>query len=248
MKNQQRFILALVASAAILIVWNWVFPPPKPPQNANVNANANVQQPASPNASPTAQAVASATATPPPAQANVPEQTADTSPQRKLTIVTPLYRATFDTRGAVATSWILTKNKNTGREIHGASSTKNNTQPLELILSPPAAVPADKILRPFQLETGDTAVDGLLANRNYRTFGPNAESGDETINVPTGSKQIDFVIHDVGTGLDVTKRLTFFADRYIAELELKITRNSQPVPSARLVVGPSIDDQSIEHY
>ena len=248
MKNQQRFILALVASAAILIVWNWVFPPPKPPQNANVNANANVQQPASPNASPTAQAVASATATPPPAQANVPEQTADTSPQRKLTIVTPLYQATFDTRGAVATSWILTKNKNTGREIHGASSTKNNPHPLELISSPPAGVPADKVLRPFQLETGDTAVDGLLANRNYRTFGPNAESGDETINVPTGSKQIDFVIHDDGTGLDVTKRLTFFADRYIAELELKITRNSQTVPNARLVVGPSIGDQSIEHY
>jgi len=248
MKNQQRFILALVASAAILIVWNWVFPPPKPPQNANVNANANVQQPASPNASPTAQAVASATATPPPAQANVPEQTADTSPQRKLTIVTPLYQATFDTRGAVATSWILTKNKNTGREIHGASSTKNNPHPLELISSPPAGVPADKILRPFQLETGDTAVDGLLANRNYRTFGPNAESGDETINVPTGSKQIDFVIHDDGTGLDVTKRLTFFADRYIAELELKITRNSQTLPNARLVVGPSIGDQSIEHY
>jgi len=246
MKNQQRFILALVASAAILIVWNWVFPPPKPPQNANANANANVQQPASPNASPTALAVATATPAPVPATATAPAT--DNVPQRKLKIVTPLYQATLDTRGAVATSWILTKNKNTGREIHGALSTKNNPHPLELISSPPEGVPADKILRPFQLETGDAAVDGLLANRNYRTFGPNAESGDETINVPTGSKQIDFVIHDDGTGLDVTKRLTFFADRYIAELELKITRNSQPVPSARLVVGPSIGDQSIEHY
>src|SRR6476659_5157458 len=119
MKNQQRFILALVASAAILIAWNWIFPPPKPPQNANVNANANVQQPASPEASPTAQAAATATPAPVPATATAPAT--DNVPQRKLTIVTPLYQATLDTRGAVATSWILTKNKNTGREIHGAS-------------------------------------------------------------------------------------------------------------------------------
>ena len=246
MKSQQRFILALVASAAILIAWNWIFPPPKAPQNANANANANGQQSASPVALPTAQAAA--TATPAPAQATAAEQTADTSPQRKLTIVTPLYRATFDTRGAVATSWIITRNRNTGREIHGASSTKNNPQALELVSSLPAGVPAEKFLRPFQIETGDAAVDGALANRNYRTFGPNAETGDETINVPTGSKQIDFVIHDEATGLDATKRLTFFADRYIAELELKITRNNQPVPNPKLVIGPSIGDQTIEHY
>ena len=119
-----------------------------------------------------------------PAQAT-PEQTTDTTPQRKLIIATPLYKATFDTRGAVATSWILAKNKNTGREIHGASSTKNNSQPLELISKPPPGVAADKLLRPFQIETGDTAVDGLLANRNYRTVGPNSESGEETFDVPT---------------------------------------------------------------
>src|SRR6185503_286739 len=224
MKQQQRFILALVASAAILIISNWVFPPPKPPQDANANANANIQQSASPSASPTAQAVA--TATPAPVQASAsPAPTPETVPQRKLRIVTPLYKATLDTRGAVATSWILTKNKNTGRGIYGASSTKDKPQDLELIQSPPVGVSEDKLFRPFQVLTGDAALDAALANRNYRTFGPNAETGEETINVPTGSKQIDFVIHDDATGLDATKRLTFFADRYIADLELKLTRN-----------------------
>ena len=247
MKNQQRFILALVASAAILVIWNWVFPPPKPPQNANANANANVQQSGSPSASPTAQAVA--TATPAPVQASAsPAPTPETVPQRKLRIVTPLYEATLDTRGAVATSWILTKNKNTGRAIHGASSTKNKPQPLELIQTPPSGVSEDKLFRPFQVMTGDAALDAALANRNYRTFGPNAESGDETINVPTGSKQIDFVIHDEATGLDATKRLTFFADRYIADLELKLTRNNQPLPDAKIAIGPNIGDQTIDHY
>jgi len=43
MKSQQRFIFALVASAAVLIGWNYFFPPVPPPQNANQNANANQQ-------------------------------------------------------------------------------------------------------------------------------------------------------------------------------------------------------------
>jgi YidC/Oxa1 family membrane protein insertase len=250
MKQQQRFILALVASAAILIAWNYLFPPPKPPQNANANANANGQQSASPSASPTAQALA--TATPAPAQAAVsPAAIPDALPQRKLRIVTPLYEATLDTHGAVATSWILTKIKKpdgTLKDVHGASSTRNNSQRLELISTPPEGIAPEQVFRPFQVTTGDAAIDGALANRNYRTFGPNAETGDETINVPTGSKQIDFVIHDDATGLDATKRLTFFADRYIAELELKLTRNNQPVPNTKVIIGPSIGDQTIEHY
>ena len=241
-------MLALVASAAILLIFNFLSP--RPPQNANANVNADGQQSGSPSASPTAQVAA--TATPAPAQATAsPESAADTMPQRKLTIVTPLYEVTFDTRGAVATSWILTKIRHpdgTLKDVYGASSTRNNPKKLELIPSPPPGVAADKLLRPLQIETGDQALDGALLNRNYRTFGPNAETGDETINVPTGSKQIDFVIHDEATGLDATKRLTFFADRYIAELELKLTRNNQPVPNTRLVIGPSIGDQTIDHF
>src|SRR5947209_8783042 len=192
MKQQQRFLLALVASAAVLILWNYLYPPVKPPQqpNANVNANANVSQSNSPTASPTAQAKSSA---PPNSQAAAsPSPTPDLVPARKLRIVTPLYEATFDTRGAVATSWIIKKNKNTGRNLFAASSTKNSPQPLELISTPPPGVAADQLFWPFQITTGDAAIDGPLATRNYRTFGPNAESGDETINVPDGSKQIDF--------------------------------------------------------
>src|SRR5438445_942509 len=244
MKQQQRFILALVASAAVLFLWNYLFPPPKPPQ-PNANANANVQQAASPSASPTAQALATAT----PAQASsFPAPTPDSVPQRKLRIVTPLYETTFDTRGAVATSWIIKKNKDTGRDLYAASSTRNNPQQLELIPTPPPGVAADQLFRPFQVTTGDAAVDGVLANRSYRTLGPSAETGDATIDILSGSKQIDFVIHDHATGLDATKRMTFFADRYIAQIELKLARNNRPIPDAKIVIGPNIGDQSIDHY
>ena len=251
MKQQHRFLIALVASAAVLILWNIFFPPPKPPQpDANANANANVQQTASPSASPSAQAVA--TVTPTPAQAAAgPSPTPDNTQQRKLRIVTPLYEVTFDTRGAVATSWILRKVKKTDgtlKDVYAVSSTKNNPHPLELIPTLPAGVSPDQFLHPFQLTTGDAALDGVLSGRNYRALGSNAETGDETVNVPSGSKQIDFVVHDDATGLDVTKRFTFFADTYVSQLELKVARNNQPMPDAKVVIGPSIGDQSIEHF
>src|SRR6266487_4041430 len=128
MQQQQRFILALVASAAVLILWNYLYPPVKPPQP---NVNANNQQTAQASPQPTSQT----TPTPQPVQAasQVPAPAPDTSPQRKIRLVTPLYEATFDSRGAVATSWIVKKNNNTGRDNYAASSNKSNPKPLELI-------------------------------------------------------------------------------------------------------------------
>ncbi len=246
MQQQQRFILALIASAAVLILWNYVFPPVKPPQpNANVNANA--QQAAQ--ASPQATAQPTATVSPTPAQAaQSPSSPADNVPPRKIRVVTPLYEATFDTRGAIVTSWIIKKNKNTGRDIHASSPNKNDRKPLELIPTPPAEVSADQIFHPLQITTGDAAADAVLAGRNFRAVGANSETGDETINVLNGSKQLDFVIHDDATGLDGTKRITFFADRYIADLELRLSRSNQAVPQAKLAIGPSVGDQGIDHY
>src|SRR5207302_8201480 len=248
MKQQQRFIVALVVSAAVLILWNYVFPPAKPLQpnvNANANANANAQPSTTSSPQPTSQPTTRAK----PAQAvQASAPTAEPNPQRKLRIVTPLYEATLDTHGAVATSWIITRNKNTGREIYAANSTRSNPEPLELIPTPPAGVALDQLFRPLQVVTDEPTVDALLSGRNFRVSGPNPESGDETINVPSGSQQIDFVIHDDATALDATKRLTFFADRYSAEIEVKILHNNQPLPQAKLAIGPSIGDQGIEHH
>ena len=253
MQQQQRFIVALVASAAVLILWNVLSPPVKPPPQ-NANANANSQPVAQSSAQPTSHKVASTTPTPAqaaPSPAASPGPTPDNVPQRKLRITTPLYDATFDTRGAVATSWIVKKvrrSDGTWRELYSVSSTKNNPQPLELISTPPPGIAPEQLFRTFQIVTGDAAADTALANRNFKVSGANAESGDATIDVPSGSRQIEFAVHDEATGLDATKRMTFFADRYIAEIELKLTRNNQPVPQAQLAIGPNIGDQGIDHY
>jgi YidC/Oxa1 family membrane protein insertase len=253
MQQQQRFIVALVASAAVLILWNVLFPPVKPPQQ-NANANANNQAVAQSSPQPTS--LATATTTPTAAQAAQSPAPSlgpapDNVPQRKLRVTTPLYEVTFDSRGAVATSWIVRKVKRsdgTWRELYSAASTKNNPKPLELISTPPAGVAPEQLFRPFQIVTGEATADGILAGRNFKVNGANSESGDATIDVPTGSRQIEFTVHDDATGLNATKRMTFFADRYIAEVELKLTRNNQPAPKAQLVIGPNIGDQGIDHY
>jgi YidC/Oxa1 family membrane protein insertase len=250
MKQQQRFIIALTLSAAVLILWNYVFPPVKPPQQgANVNANTQAGSASPQSSSQPTSSQPTASVTPAPVQATQsPAPATDNVPQRKLRVVTPLYEATFDTRGAVATSWIITRNKNTGREINAADSTKSNPKPLEMIPSPPPGVAPEQFFHPLQIVTGDAALDSVLANRNFRNVGPNAEGGDQTVNVTSGSQQLDFAIHDDATGLDLTKRITFFADRYTVEVEVKLLRKDQPVPEAKLVIGPSIGDQGIDRY
>lgn len=259
MKQQQRFIIALIASAAVLIFWNYAFPPVKPPQpDANANnqpvAQASPQPSSSATAQPTATATATATVKPTPrevAQSASPTPTPTPEiPPRKIHVVTPLYEAMFDTRGAVATSWIVKRVRRSDgswRELHSAASTRNDPKQLELITTPPAGVAADQLFRPFQIVTGDAAADGVLGNGNFKVSGSPAELGDNTVNVPDGSQYIDFVIHDDATGLDATKRITFFADRYIAEVEVKVTRNSQQVP-AKIAIGPNIGDQGINSY
>jgi YidC/Oxa1 family membrane protein insertase len=255
MQQQQRFILAFVVSVAVLILWGYLNPPVKsPPPNANTNANANSQQPAQaspqPSSQPTAQSTPSATPTSATATQS-PAPAPDSVPQRKLRIVTPLYEVTFDTRGAIATSWIVRKvrkSDGTWRELNSAGSTRNDPKPLELIPAPPAGLSADQLFHPLQIVTGDATLDGVLANRNFKATGANSETGDAIVDVPSGSRQIDFTIHDDATGLDARKRMTFYADRYLAEVEVNLTRNNQPVPQASLAIGPSIGDQGIDHY
>src|SRR5712692_393027 len=198
MQQQQRFVLALVASAAVLILWSYLFPPVKPPQP---NANANVQPVAQGSPQPTSQPTAQSTPNTTPTPAPSPAPAVDNTPQRKVRIVTPLYEVTFDTRGAVATSWIIKKNKNTGREIYAANSTRNNPKILELIATPPAGISPDQVFQPLRLVTGDAAIDGALASRNFKISGGAAESGDETIDVPNASKRVDFVLYDDASGL-----------------------------------------------
>lgn len=241
----------------MLIGWNYLFPPVPPPQNANANANQQVAQ-ASPQATAqstpqaTPQPTATASASPSSAQpAASPTPTPEAVPQRKIHVITPLYEATFDTRGAVATSWIIKKvkrNDGTLRDIYAQASTKDHPKPLELISQRPESIPADKTFQPFQIVTGDAAVDALLSGNNFKVSAPIADTGDATLDVTNSRQSIVFTMNDAATGTDVSKEVTFLPDRYLTEVKIKIARQNQAVPQAKIAVGPSVGDQSIGYY
>jgi YidC/Oxa1 family membrane protein insertase len=242
--QQQRFVLALVISAAILLGWSYLFPTPSPKQNNANNAATPQQQTTAP---PSPQATATASEQPPQTE-GVPS-TPDTTPQRTVKITSPLYEVKLDTRGAVATSWVLKslppENNGPGRALFSVAGGKNNPQPLQLI----SQEGLKRHEAPLRLDTGDPKVDETLASRNYEVSGAASDGGDVDINLAPGeSKRIDFTLRDESTGFDVIKSINFNADRYIADIEVRLNRNGQQFPQAKLLIGPSIGDQGISHY
>ena len=255
--QQKRFLLAIVISAAILFGWSYLFPPTKPNQQ---NANTQATQQPSPDAATPAPQASNAPATPAPAaqqqqqaaQASGAPATQDTTPQRTITVKSPYYEVKLDTRGAVASSWIITKiinlEKNdpqSARDLHSVGGTKENPQPLQLI----SPIGKERNELPLRLVTGDQTMDDVLASRNFRAAIDGKELESDTLDIQPGeSKRIDFTMRDEATGLDVTKSITFYSDRYITDLQVQLKRGDQVVPQAKLVVGPSIGDQGVPHY
>jgi YidC/Oxa1 family membrane protein insertase len=249
--QQRRFVLALLLSAAILFGWSYLqrrfFPGQNQTQSNANTSNANT----SPSQQPTATASTPAAASTNNQAAPQTASTQDTTPQRAVSIKTPLYEVKLDNRGAVVTSWILKalppEEGKPGRALHSVGGDKNNPQPLELI--PQEALKRGQL--PFQIISGDPNLDPLLASRNYQIKGAEGNAGGE-INLDLGpdkpQQTVEFVLQDGATGINVTKNITFYADRYSADIEVKLARNGQPVPQAKLLIGPSIGDQGVKRY
>lgn len=240
--QQKRLVLALLISTIVLIGWNYLFPI-KPPQNTNTASNSSNASPA-PTSAPQSQ---SPTASSTPAPIATPSQNVQAVPQRTIVIKTPLYDAKFDTQGAVAISWILKTNKDNGKQLTSAGGDKHNQLPLELISQEGLKhVPREA---PFYLVTGDSAVDASLAGRNFEVEGYANAGNDLEINLGANEqKRINFVLHDNINNLEVSKAITFKADSYSTDFELKVLHSNQPLPQAKIQVGPSIGDQGLKKY
>ena len=235
-QNQSRFFTAVMLSLGVLLLWSYLFPPPKPDANTNANAETTQQQ-------------TIATTTPDNNQPQqiptgaLPNSDQDSTPNRIISIKTPLYEAKLDSRGALAISWILLQNRtNKGEKpLFNASSTKDEKHPLELIS-------AEALKRrdvPLKLATGDAQFDAFLNDRNYQIVGADNDqivlNGDE-------SRKVDFVLRDQNGQTEAVKSLTFHANGYVSDLQTKLVRGGQPVPNAKLLIGANIGDQGITHY
>lgn len=234
--QHKRLALALIISTAILVLWSYLVPV-KPPQKDLQSAP-----------TPTPEAARQQDTSAPPTQGVQTPGTpsSDEAPRRQVSIKTPLYEARLDTQGAEITSWIIKKNKKSGREIFSVAGSKQHEIPLELVS--PDGLKRQPREVPLQLITGDASVDNVLRARSYKLESVDGSSGDVDLTLSAGQrKTLRFVLSDSSSGLEVAKTISFNADSYSTELEVTLRRAGQPV-AAKLTVGPSIGDQGVSHY
>ena len=228
-------MIAAVLSMVVLFGWSYFFAPTRPPDNTNTAtvANANV---ATPTAAPASQGQ-------PVAPVATPPIVAETNPNRSVTIKSPLYEVTLDSKGAVASSWILLKNKSPKGEypLYADGSTDTEKKPLQLISQ--KALEQNPRELPFRLATADPNVALVANERNYQV----SATSDEIILTDGQETKIDFTL--VGeNGIEVRKSFVFRADSYVADLAVDLKQNGQPVPNTKLAIGASIGDHAINHH
>ncbi len=225
----------MVLAMAVLFGWQYFFAPKPPPVDPNAAANTNTAQPAAAQPTPAAPIAQ--------AQPETAATTPDATPNKQITIKTPLYEVTLDSKGAVATSWVLIQNKSPKEErpLWADGSNATEKKPLQLISKEALAANPREV--PFRLSTDDTGVNGLINDRNYVVTG-----ADGNVELSAGQeKTIEFKLTDA-SGLDVTKTFVFRADNYVADLSVKLSKGGQPMPNAKLLIGASIGDQAIPHH
>lgn len=229
-------MIAAVLSLAVLFGWSYFFAPKKPADSTNTNANANVAaaNTATPAATPAPQ---------PTEQTQAQTTTPDTNPARTITIKSPLYEVTLDSKGAVATSWIILRNRSPRGDfaVYADGSNAQDEKPLQLIGEKALSQTPREV--PFRLVTGDQSIDAAVNDRNYQISVPDSSI---TLN-PGEEKAIDFTMTDAG-GVEVKKSFVFRADSYVSDLGITLKKGGQPIPNTRLLIGASIGDHAISHH
>src|ERR1044072_7708516 len=235
--QQRRLLLALILSSAILFLWTYFYPAPSPKNQQQQEAAAMASPTAAPTASPQAPV-----ATTTPSTSTITSTAINQAPQRTITVRTDLYEVKFDTRGAEPISWIIKKNRYSNTDIYSVAGRKSQRIPLQLIS--PEGLNRQPRQVPFQLQTGDPALDSVLASSTYRVEGVDTSAnGDLNLNLGAGEKkQLTFVLEDAN-GLQDRKTIVLDAEKYETDLSLLVKRGDAVVPQVKVTIGPSIGDQ-----
>ena len=242
-QNQTRFMLAAVLSLIVLTASSYFFSPEKPPENADANSNVSQNKEAKPIVEKPEEEKASEEPTKEEESSGFNE--IEEAENRTIKIKTPLYEVTLDSKGAVATSWVLLLNDSPDESdrklLYAQDSNELEKKPLELISKEGLERKPDQV--PFKLATNDPNIDKIVNNKNYEISVSDNEielKGSET-------KQIDFILKGSGN-LSVKKSFLFKADSYVSDLSLTLKKDDQSVPNVKLIIGPSVGDQGIERY
>jgi len=223
-ENQARILLATALSMLVIGLWTYFFAP-EPPKEKQKETATQIEV-----------AEKSSEITSEPAARPVNE-----GPSRTITIKTPLYQAKFDSKGALATSWILIKNVHDDHEklLFADGSNGISGNPLQLI----SQKALETRLLPFRLVSGKADLDVFLNESNYEVL-----TDSETIELKDSeSKQIDFRLI-TAEGFEITKSFVFRADSYVTDFFIKATQNGKSLQGLKLLVGAEFGDQAIVHH
>jgi len=239
--DRNRLIMALALSLVVLMSWPLImrYVAPRaieepieleqtPPQRALENA---------PQA-PVATAKKTTSAAPASPQPQPQSQTTQVA-ERAVTIkfvdgTSDYWRATLSNRGAVATSWILSRYKENGEE---RSITGADNNPLQLI---PQHIP-DPLGAPLSLRTPwspDVALQLNQVNFQIEGVGP-GES--EVILGPNESRTITFKYES--PSITATKSFTFRGGSFVFDVTADV-KSGGSEQLAEIVLGPRFGDQS----
>lgn len=152
---------------------------------------------------------------------------------REIKITTPTWEIKLSNRGAVATSWIITKHD--GKAIYAASGIGKDDSPLELI--PQDAL--ETIGAPLRLRLPDAPLLAQELNHaNYQVEG----ATENDINLQAGDER-EITFRFSSPTATVRKTFKFYGDKLIFDATAEVTANNAP-QRAELVFGPRIGDAS----
>jgi YidC/Oxa1 family membrane protein insertase len=217
---EKRVILAVGLSVAVLLGFNWLFPPVKRPTPAATSfpgtaAAPSATNPSTPAATEVERGSTPATAAPAPPATPAAQTLVGDTEAREIVFENEAVRATFSTRGGVLTSWRLK---------HYAE----NGAPLELI---PANAPAAST-KPFTLVTDDQGVNGVLAEALFK---PSATSLDAT-----GAPATLTLEFRDASGLSARKEFSFTPEKpYEMIFSANVSRGGTPLHPT-IAWGPAL--------
>ncbi len=218
----------MLLATLILVGWPRVmdyFYPPSPEELIPIQSSTE-EQPAKSNPTPSVKKPVAAVQPPVPTTAE--------EKFREITVETSYWRIKFSNRGAVATSWVLKKEKSNGvvRDIHAA-----NGGDLELI--PKDAL--DTVGAPLRLRAPSTPeLAAQLNQTNFRIEGV-AENTRE-INLDPGQSQEIVFTHSSGS-VTARKVFKFYSDSFLFDAAIAVATDGQP-QMVELVLGPRFGDQA----
>jgi len=231
--------MALALSLVVLMSWplimRYLAPPPieEPPPIEAIEPAGNTPNIPKPPATTSKQPATASTKATPAAQPTSPSQTTQAA-QREITISSDYWSATFSNRGAVATSWKLSKFQVNGRlrEIKGADNAE-----LQLI---PQQIP-EPLSAPLSLRTPSSPeVARQLSGVNFEIKGV----GPSENNIQLGNdEQRQITFEYVSPSLTATKTFTFRGNQFVFDVEAEVTSTGGKQP-VEIVLGPRFGDQS----